>query len=93
MRTLAFCVVVTLCSCLPAIADDLALQTDFLTTRPVRDPWRIDWRSLDATTPIARRLVISEALTQQPANPSRRSSPFTPRRFNTATPTNAREDS
>jgi len=69
MRTLAFCVVLMLCSCLPAIADERALQTDFLTARPPRDPWRIDWRKLDATTPIARRPMISTALTQQPPNP------------------------
>jgi hypothetical protein len=49
MRTLAFCVVVMLCSCLPAIADDCAQQTDFLTTpmRPVEN--RLE--KLDATTP------------------------------------------
>jgi hypothetical protein len=66
MRTLAFCVVVTLCSCLPAIAGDPAPQTDFLTTRPVRDPWRIDWTRLDVTAPSARPLVLSEALAQPP---------------------------
>jgi membrane-associated phospholipid phosphatase len=69
MRMLAFCVVVTLCSCLPAMAGDLATATDVLTTRPARDPWRIDWRTLDATTPIAGGLEISKALTQQPPNP------------------------
>src|SRR5690349_13759826 len=68
MRTLSFCVVVTLCSCLPAIAGDLSPQTDFLTTRPARDPWRIDWRSL-GSTPVTSGLVISRALTQQPPNP------------------------
>jgi membrane-associated phospholipid phosphatase len=75
MRTLAFCVVVTVCSCLPAIADDRPLQTDFLTTRPARDPWRIDWRRLDATSPIARSLVISKGLAQQPPNPLSPQSP------------------
>jgi hypothetical protein len=70
MRTIVFCVVVTLCSCLSAFAGDPAVQTDFLTTRPARDPWRIDWTSLDATMPIARGgLVISKALAQQPSNP------------------------
>jgi len=68
MRTLSFCVVVTLCSCLPAIAGDLSPQTDFLTTRPARDPWRIAWRSL-GSTPVTSGLVISRALTQQPPNP------------------------
>jgi hypothetical protein len=68
MRMFAFCVLVTLCSCLPALAGDPALQSDFLTTRPVRDPWRIDWTRLDVTTPSIRPLVLSEALAQQPLN-------------------------
>jgi hypothetical protein len=68
MRTIAFCLVATLFSGLPALAENLDLQTDFLTTRPARDPWRIDWSFLDATTPTARALVVSEALTQQPPN-------------------------
>jgi hypothetical protein len=65
MRTIAFCLVATLFSGLPALADDLNLRTDFLTTRPARDPWRIDWSSL-ATTPPVRALEVSEALAQQP---------------------------
>src|SRR5262249_28960813 len=76
MRTLAFCVVVMLCCCLSAIADDFSPQTDFLTTRAARDPWSIDWRSLDATTPTARALTISKALNQQPANPLTPQSPL-----------------
>ena len=69
MRTLVFFVVVTLCSCLPAVADDLALQAGFLTTRPAHDPWRIDWRSIDTTAPSAGGLELSNALTQQPPSP------------------------
>jgi hypothetical protein len=69
MRTLLFFVAVTLCSCLPAVADDLPLQVGFLTTRPAHDPWRIDWRSIDTATPGARTLEISNALTQQASNP------------------------
>jgi len=69
MRTLVFLVVVTLCSCLPAVADDLALQAEFLTTRPAHDPWRINWISIDTTKPGTRGLEISNALTQQPPNP------------------------
>jgi PAP2 superfamily protein len=69
MRTLLLCVVVMLCSCVSAIAGDLALPTDFLTTPPARDPWRIDWRSLDATAPTAHGLDLSEAVTQRSPNP------------------------
>jgi len=69
MRTLAFCVLVMLCSCLPAVAGDPDERIDVLATRPARDPWRIDWRRLDTTTPIARGLMMSKALTQQPPNP------------------------
>jgi hypothetical protein len=69
MRTLLLCVVVMLCSCLSAIAGDLASPTDFLTMRPARDPWQIDWRRLDATASNAHGLEISEALTQQSPNP------------------------
>jgi PAP2 superfamily protein len=69
MRTLVFFVVVTLCVCLPAVADDLVVEAGFLTTRPVRDPWRIDWRNIDTTTPSGHRLEIANALTQQPPNP------------------------
>ena len=68
MRTLFFCVVILLCSCFSALAGDL-LPTDFLTTRPARDPWKIDWTSLDDNTTVARGLVISDALTQQPTSP------------------------
>lgn len=69
MRTLALCVVVMLCSCLPAAADEFVPQTDVLMTRPPRDPWRIDWTSLDPTPSGAEGLVISKAVTQQPPNP------------------------
>jgi PAP2 superfamily protein len=75
MRTLAFYVVVTLCSCLPTFAGDLAAPTDFLTTRPARDPWNIDWRTVDATPPIGRGLVMAKALSQQPPNPLTRQQP------------------
>src|SRR5262245_27885628 len=78
MRMLAFCVVMTLCACLPAVADDLSLQTDFLTTHRAHGPWRIDWRSLDATTPTARGLMISNAFTQQPSNPLPAQQPLHP---------------
>ena len=69
MRTLVFFVVVTLCVCLPAVADGLDMEAGFLTTRPARDPWKIDWRSVDTTTGGARALEISNALTQQPPSP------------------------
>ena len=69
MRTLVFFVVVTLCFCLPAGADGLALEAGFFTTRPARDPWRIDWRSVDTTSPRARGPEILNALTQQSPNP------------------------
>lgn len=68
MRTIAFCLVATLGFCSPALAEQADLRTDFLTPRPARDPWRIDWRSLDASSPLARGLVISEALSQQSPN-------------------------
>jgi hypothetical protein len=66
MRILVFYFVVTLCSCLPAVADDLNLQTDVLTTRATRDPWRIDWTALDVTTLPAAGIVFPD-LGQQPA--------------------------
>ena len=69
MRTFVFFVVVTLCFCLPAVADGLAMEAGFLTPRPARDPWRIDWRSVDTTTRSARGLDISNALTQQSPSP------------------------
>ena len=69
MRTLFVFVVVTLCFCLPAGADGLALEAGFFTTRPARDPWRIDWRSVDTTSPRARGPEILNALTQQSPNP------------------------
>ena len=69
MRTLVFFAVVTLCVCLPAVADGLDMEAGFLTTRPARDPWKIDWRSIDTTTGSARALEISNALTQQPPSP------------------------
>src|SRR5215831_13154428 len=69
MRTLALCVVVTLSLCLPAMAGDFAAQTDFLTTRPARDPWRIDWSRLDVTVPSrARAPLMFAAIAQQSPN-------------------------
>jgi len=69
MRTLVVFVVVTLCFCLPAVAADIAMDVGFLTTRPARDPWKIDWTSIDTTPSSIRGLDISNALAQQPPGP------------------------
>jgi len=68
MRTLVFFVVATLCCGSPVVADDLALQPTFLTTRPAHDPWRIDWTGIDTTKSSTRGLEISNTLTQQQPN-------------------------
>ena len=70
MRTFALCLLALLSFCLPAAAENLEPTADFLTLRPVRDPWRINWRSIDTAPAPAYGLVLAETLTQDPNQPN-----------------------
>src|SRR5262249_17979188 len=55
---------------LPAAAENLEPTADFLTMRPVRDPWRINWSSIETASAPAGALVLTETLSQDPNQPT-----------------------